>query len=494
MPVINYTAPKTLAEFMLSEAFYRLVAGPVGSGKTTACILELMRRAAAQDASDDGYRYTRFAILRQTLQQLKMTVLKDILQWLNGFAIWRVSENTIYIEVGDIKSEWILLPMEDPEDRRRLLSSQLTGAWISECIEIDADLVADIAGRCGRYPGPAMGGCTWSGIIMDTNMPEEGSVWHGLMEENKPHDWDVFKQPSGLAPDAENLPYLMQTKETFKLPVTHPDRIAQGRRYYERLSRGHSEAYIMRYVMAMYGIDPSGRAVFGAIFKEKDAYGNPWHVVDELKPVFGTTLIIGQDFGRDPCALIMQVDHGGRLLILEEVISRHMGLELHVDTRLKPTLMNPRYSGLPMAVVGDPAGVAKDNIFEMTSFDFLKKKGFHAFPAVTNDIDPRLRAVESWLLSARGTGPGIVIDRLRCPMFIRGLKMGYRYENVRSTNATVKDETKPKPLKNEYSHIVDAGQYGCLAASTGLLGYINRQIHRGAFQRATAPPSVGGWT
>ncbi len=492
MPTINYTAPRTCAQFMQSEAFIRLIAGPVGSGKTTACILELFRRAAAQEPALDGYRYTRFAILRQTLQQLKMTVLKDILQWLQGFATWRVSESTIYIEIGDIRSEWILLPMETPEDQSRLLSSQLTGAWVSECIEIDASLVSVIAGRCGRFPGPAMGGCTWIGVIMDTNMPEEGSAWHHLMEDGRPADWDVFKQPSGLSPLAENLPFLLQTKETLALPEDHPKRLAQGRTYYERLARGNSEAYIQRYVMAQYGIDPSGRAVFGAIFKERDAYGNPWHVVDELAPVFGMTLIIGQDFGRDPCAAIMQVDQMGRLLVLDEVISRHMGLEKHVDTMLKPLLMSPRYAGLPVAIIGDPAGVAKNTVFEVTSFDFLKSRGFHAFPASTNDIDPRLRAVESWLLAARGTGPGIVVDRKRCPTITAAFKMGYRFENVKSSLSSMKGETKPKPLKNEYSHVMDAVQYGALGAQTGLLGYINQRM-RPVARRVAAPPS-GGWT
>jgi len=491
MATIDYIAPTTCANFMVSDAFVRLIAGPVGSGKTTACVLELFRRAAEQAPSHDGYRYTRFAILRQTLQQLKMTVLKDILQWLQGFATWRVSESTIFVEVGDIKSEWILLPMEDSEDRRRLLSSQLTGAWLSECIEIESALVADISGRCGRYPGANMGGCTHSFIIADTNMPEDGSPWYKLMEE-PPAGWQIFKQPSGLSPFAENLPYLNQTVETLKLPVDDPRRIEQGRTYYTRLAQGHSEAYIRRYVMAEYGIDPSGRAVFGSIFRERDAYGHPWHVADDLQPVYGMTLIIGQDFGRDPCAALMQVDQMGRLLVLDEVISRHMGLELHINTMLKPLLMNPRYAGLPIAVIGDPAGVAKNTVFEMTSFDFLRSKGFHAFPASTNDIDPRLRAVESWLLSARGTGPGMVIDRKRCPTIIAGMKMGYRYENVRSANATVQGETKPKPLKNEYSHVMDAVQCGALGAQSGLLGYINQRMRPVARKATYMPP--GAWT
>jgi hypothetical protein len=41
---LEYTAPPTLARFMKSNAFGRIAAGPVGSGKTTACIVELLRR------------------------------------------------------------------------------------------------------------------------------------------------------------------------------------------------------------------------------------------------------------------------------------------------------------------------------------------------------------------------------------------------------------------------------------------------------------------
>ena len=44
MKAINYKAPPTCGRFMQSASFGRLLAGPVGSGKTTACIFELLRR------------------------------------------------------------------------------------------------------------------------------------------------------------------------------------------------------------------------------------------------------------------------------------------------------------------------------------------------------------------------------------------------------------------------------------------------------------------
>jgi len=118
-------------------------------------------------------------------------VLKDILRWFGGFADYRVSESVVYIEIGDIKSEWWLVPLEKEEDARRLLSSQITGAFVNECIEVDIDLIAGLAGRCGRYPNPS---ATWKGLILDTNMPTEGSEWHAAMVNPEP-DWAIFRQP-----------------------------------------------------------------------------------------------------------------------------------------------------------------------------------------------------------------------------------------------------------------------------------------------------------
>ena len=204
MTTINYTAPPTVARSMKSEAFFRIIAGPVGSGKTTGCLFELFRRACEQQKAPDGLRYTRFAIVRSTLKQLKDTVLKDITSWLAGIADYRVSESTVYIRIGDVRSEWLLIPLDTPEDQRRLLSLQITGAWLSESIEMETALISPLAGRCGRFPSANQGGATWMGMIADTNMPSEGSDWHKLMTEPAP-DTQVFIQPGGMEENAENL-------------------------------------------------------------------------------------------------------------------------------------------------------------------------------------------------------------------------------------------------------------------------------------------------
>jgi len=465
MPSINYSAPPTCAAFMKSESFGRLIAGPVGSGKTTACLFELFRRACEQAPASDGLRYTRFAIVRQTLKALKDTVLKDITSWLEGVATYKVSDNTVYIHYGDIRSEWLLIPLDDVEDQRRLLSMQLTGAWMSESIEMDVNIVSPLAGRVGRYPAANLGGCSWFGIIADTNMPAENTSWHKFMTEPTP-DWQIFIQPSGMSAQAENLQWLLQTADTLKLPEDDPVRLAQGRKYYERFIRSNTPDWCKRYVHAEFGDDPSGSAVFREVFKHR------WHVQDEVSPVSTYPLLVGLDFGRDPCAVICQPDHRGRLLVLEEIIADDIGLELQLQRMIKPVLMKERYLGRAVYVVGDPAGTQRSTLYEETSFDMLKRHGLLAYPAPTNDIDRRISAVEAWLLGARDAGPALVIDGTLCPTLVRGLNGGYRYGRTKA------GDRKPKPDKNSYSHVMDAFQYACLAAHGGLSDMIANRISR----------------
>ncbi len=453
---------------MKTEALGKLIAGPVGSGKTVGCIFDLLTWACAQPPGSDGLRYSRFAIVRQTLSQLLMTVKKDIETWLKGGVEWKVSEKTFYLNIGDVRSEWILIPLEDPEDQQRLLSMQLTGAWMSEAIEMDVDLVPPLMGRCGRYPYGENGLCARYGVIADTNMPSVGSPWHDFMK-NPPKGWEIFRQPGGLTAQAENLDHLLQTERTIKLPLGHPERRAQGRVYYEQLANNRNADWVKRYVNAEYGNDPSGTAVFRTSFRRD------FHVVEDLEPVANRILIIGQDFGRDPFSVITQLDHKGRLLVLEEVAAEDTGLEKHIQSSLRPALLNARYVGRAVAICGDPTGQNRSSLYEENEFDLLRRRGFDAFPAPTNDPDSRILAVESFFLGAAEGGPAILINGARCPILVAALDGGYRFSR---TKAGVR---KPRPDKNEFSHVADALQYACLASGGQMHRVISgRVLGRGA--------------
>jgi hypothetical protein len=482
---IDFTAPPVCAKFMRSDAFGRLIAGPVGSGKTTSCVIELLRRAIEQKPATDGLRYTRFVVVRQTLRQLLDTVLKDTRQWFGPLGEWRISDKTFYLNFQDVRSEVVFIPLEDATDQARLLSMQITAAWLSEAIEMNFDVLAPISARCGRFPSGPQGTPSWFGIFGDTNFPTEMSPWHVFME-NPTKEWQIFKQPSGLSPDAENLNWLLQTDATVKLPLDHPVRLAQGRKYYERLIdlNGKDSDWTRRYVHAEYGSDPSGLAVFRQTFKQS------FHVVPDTLLIPGYPLIIGQDFGRNPWSLICQADHLGRLIVHEEVAATNMGLEKQINEQLKPLLLSDRYLGFKVALVGDPAGVAKGTIAEESSFDALKRMGLPSFPAPTNDIDPRLRAVEALLARQSMGGPALMINGPKCPMLVRALGGGYRFTKTKLGALRTVPE---KNDKEGYSHVVDCLQYACLVVHGGMVDYISARL-RPSTRKPRSQVTKGGWT
>ena len=141
-----FQPPPTVQDFMLDDAHViRVLVGPLGSGKTMGCIMELLRRAIEQEPSN-GVRYTRFALIRNTLQQLRQTVLADAIQYLGETVHYYVTDSTLQVRLHlpdgtGVHSDWMLLPLDNKEDVRRLLSMQLTGAWINELREVPFDII-----------------------------------------------------------------------------------------------------------------------------------------------------------------------------------------------------------------------------------------------------------------------------------------------------------------------------------------------------------------
>ena len=66
---------------MKDDSFFRGLRGPVGSGKSVACCVEVFRRALAQKKNDKGVRRSRWAIIRNTNPQLRTTTIKTWLDW-----------------------------------------------------------------------------------------------------------------------------------------------------------------------------------------------------------------------------------------------------------------------------------------------------------------------------------------------------------------------------------------------------------------------------
>lgn len=439
--VTDYIAPPTIARFMQSNARVRLIMGPVGSSKTTACIMEIVRRAAMQAPGRDGKRRSRWVVCRNTAQQLRDTVLRSWMDWVPpGVAgTWKETSMTFTLMTGDVHAEILFRALDDPEDVRRLLSLEITGFHCEEARELPKEIVLGLLSRCGRYPSSKDGGPTWYGGILSTNPPSTDHWIHEMFEVVKPEGWEIFKQPSGLSPEAENRE---------NLPPN----------YYEDMMEGADEDWINVHVHARYGRSKHGMPVYDGTWK------TDFHTRSGLQVITSSVVVVGLDAGRTPAAAFFQMDAKGRVLMLDEVTSENMGMENFLRQKVKPLLLS-RYAGIPAVVSADPAVWQKSQLNEKSVADIIREAGLALpkprGPAMGNRIEPRIRAVEALLNRQIDGEAAFLVDKDRCPQAVAGFEYGYRF-------ARKKDGTyQETPDKNSFSHLADAIQYGCQLVEYG---------------------------
>jgi len=464
---LEYLPPPTVEAFMHDTHRIRVLVGPLGSGKTMGCIMELLRWACAQ-APYDGVRRTRFALVRNTLQQLRQTVLADAMSYLSGVGHYYTTDSTLQLRLNlpdgtHVHSDWALLPLDTKEDVRRLLSTQLTGGWINELREVPIDIIRPLLGRCGRYPSKAMGGCTKRGIIADTNPWDTDSPYHDRLVLTPHPAWQLFHQPSGLSPDAENV-----------------ENLPEG--YYDELMSDKDVDWGAVHVESQWGVSNAGQAVFRKSFHAPTHVKDMKVVVNPMKP-----LMVGMDFGRTPCALIGQHDNYGRAIIMKEIVTEGMGLPQMLQEHLKPVLQTPPFAGKRVFVVGDPAGRQKSQYSEENAFMVLKDEGLQGYPASTNEIDARLVAVEKLMRSTIMGQPALQISREGCPVLIQALGNRYRYRRRRDGQL----DDMPEKL-HPWSDVCDALQYFALGTSMNLTGRVMMRDRPRITQQQ--PISAAGWT
>ena len=482
MAQIAYNPPPSIVPFLLSEKFVSLAVGPVGSTKTTAALMKIAYHAKRMAPCRDNIRRSRCIVVRNTREQLRDTTIPDFLKWFpDGVAgSFMKSENKFLMRFDDVECEVLFRGLDDSNDVRRLLSLQASFGMLDEFREINQTIFEALQGRLGRYPDGMMvpHNPTWGldakgnpiqGCVTDlglsnahlwgaTNPPDMDTFWEGFLSE-PPANADVTFQPSGLSPQADWVQYLPSG-------------------YYDNLAEGKSSDWIDVYINAKFGKTLAGRPVF-------PSFQSDYHVAKStLFPLKSgeKPLIIGMDFGLTPAATISQLDMMGRLLTFADVTATGMGLTRFIAEKLKPTLAN-RFGGLPMIVIGDPAGAQRAQTDEKSCFDILKNAGFHVIPARTNSPQARISAVETYLMRQVEGGPGHLIDPA-CVDLIRAMRGGYRYK-LKKTG-----ESDDAPEKNLHSHVADAHQYACLHADGGSMFGALGPTPRREVKRVNA----AGWT
>lgn len=451
-----YVPSPTGQLFHNDDSFVRVVMGPYGSGKTTTAINEVVRRACSMPRWNKGRRRSKWAIVRNTSGELATTTLPSWLAWFDELGDIHKRQKPImtYEHVfndgfGIVELELIFIALDKDQDIAKIKSFELTGAYINEISEVPKSILAHMKGRVNRYPSKAF--CPepyWSGIIADTNPPDEDHWIHEDFEEKAIHGYKLFKQP----------PALIEQKDGSYVRNPHADNAKHlPDDYYTNLATGQSREFVKVFCLGMYGTVGTGQRVY-------TEFNSDLHAVDELDAIQGEPLYLGWDFGLTPACIVVQLSQRGQLLVLKEYVARDIGVRSFAESVVIPGLIKD----FPYCKVGDsqadPAGVARDQLFEqMSCIGELNELGIETRAASTNDIEPRLASVRYFLNKNVDGKPAFVISRKGCPTLYKGFLKTYVFARIAVSGEA---RYKKEPDKNEASHPHDGLQYICLKLSS----------------------------
>ncbi|TSA07943.1 MAG: hypothetical protein D4R73_09425 [Deltaproteobacteria bacterium] len=438
-PWKSSSRPATIGRFHQSQAFYRGVMGPVRGGKSTGMCWEIMSKAQAQAPGKDGVRRTRWVVVRSTYRELLDTTIKTWQDWFRPEQFGSLNMNTmshmVDVRLPDktrVQCEVLFRALDRPDDVRKLLSMEVTGAWVNEARETPKGVIDVLGDRVGQYPALKDGGCTWRGVFMDTNPPDDDHWWYKLAEEVRPDGWEFFKQPGGLMevdgqfinnPLAENVQNL------------EPN-------YYLTRTAGKDSDYIRVYYCNQYGFIKEGKPVY-------PEYIDAVHCSERvLEPVKGVPIYVGLDFGLTPAATFAQRLPIGRWQVFDELVTEDMGA-VNFAKILKAKMLG-EYGGFEFEVWGDPSGDSRAQTDEVTPFQIMRANGVPARPAPSNDPVLRREAVVASMKALAMDGkPGFLISP-KCRILRKGMAGGYYYKRVQvAGDARFQDKAE----KNKFSHV-----------------------------------------
>jgi hypothetical protein len=492
MPTFKYKPNgAVLRQFMLDNDFWRGIRGPVGSGKSVGCAVEVFRRALEQAPNDRGVRRSRWAVIRNTGPQLKTTTIKTWLDWFPedtyGPFRWGVPF-THHIIVGDLDLEVIFLALDSEEDIRKLLSLELTGIWANEAREMPKSIIDACTMRVGRFPSMRDGGPSWYGMIADTNAPEDDHWWPIMSGEapmpefitqqealmlRKPEGWKFYTQPAAMVEtkneDGDVTGYTISEEAENRKNLT-PD-------YYNKIITGKKKDWIDVYVMNRLGTVSEGKVIY-------PDFNDQVHIAkDEIGVAPGRPIYVGLDFGFHPAAVFAQRFGRGQWNIIDEIVADDLSTPAfagEIKAKIKELTFN---SDQEVRIYGDPAGDQRTPGREdkANSFKILKNNGVIAKKAPSNDPTIRIEAVKSVIDRMIDGRPALLVSP-KCVTLKKGFTSGYCRRRINAKGAPRYEE---RPAKNKYSHPHDALQYLMLGAGEGKQLTQGQSTSRGKAQAKT---------
>lgn len=505
---------KTLKAFHESGAFIRLMAGPIGSGKTVAAgVAEPFFTAMTQLPDANGVREATVGILRDNYRNLYATTMKTWLGWVprdighfvgsdDRPAVHELEFPASYLPgihgesftaqnrnggLCRLRVEWRALGTNTVEATCR--GWELHGAGVDEADTTPFEAISFLAGRVKR--GGRKETRRSRGVWATFNKPDTDHPLYDLcVDQAATHAENgvgFFDQPGGILPGGP--PYILNP-EAENLQNLDAD-------YYEVAARGQPEWYVRRMIRNLWGASVAGDPVFDEA-KVHDLFSPV-----ELEPEPGDELILGIDGGGTPAAVVVGRDRYGRRIVYAEVVltdpadprGRRI---LHgvgpkrfaqaIQDAIQPKFARQRFTiawGDPAAFYGADREMGEFADIE-TAMNLLR---IPVQPAPSNELAIRHEAVRTPMnrVNRHGAGLDLVINP-SCKWLRRGFGGDYKWE-ARDPKAPSK---RLKVQKTNSSHVMEALQYALLG-DQGRAAVVAGQaydIHR---PRDQGKPGQGGW-
>jgi predicted phage terminase large subunit-like protein len=211
-PVHYEPAGAQLRAFQASRRFARALVGPVYAGRKTCAAHELIRRAQRRTTQ----RVWRWVVIHPLREELERGVLTTLRRWLPPEAMWDPKTRFLGLEyqLADQVPRLLevqMIGLDDAGDRRRLSAAEGAGVWLDDARWLPESVFDEALKIAERgYPPPIAGGTVWSGVICTSRMPAPGHwlVTRSTATDGRNADLELFRQPGGRSPGAENRSHL----------------------------------------------------------------------------------------------------------------------------------------------------------------------------------------------------------------------------------------------------------------------------------------------
>lgn len=294
---INFdlTQYATLREFAYDDnSLVKCVIGPAGSAKTSYIMIEALRRACMQAPAQDGVRYFKVLVIRNTYALLTKSTLDTAKRMIGGVTKFKDSpppSGHARFDLADgtqvdFRMEFMSIDGEDAQSQ--LLGYEPTMVFIDEISELPESLVHAVIRRLGRYPSGSLGTPTWTGVVAATNGPMKShwlyrwflgkfdattqAVIDTVEAESGRRFFRLFKQPAALLRGEDED----GREKWVPNPLAENVRnLPGGYSYYYQMLLDSNEQKIKAYVEGDFADIVTGKLVFPEFNRER-------HIVSHL--------------------------------------------------------------------------------------------------------------------------------------------------------------------------------------------------------------------